>query len=65
MQGIPAWIGLFDIVFAAYFGGIFIPASVVFYITFLLLSNRGFKGLSEYSVVLLFRHTCNLMFVSP
>ena len=43
MQGIQAWIGPFDIVFAAYCCGIFVPASVVFYITCLLLSDRGFK----------------------
>ena len=70
MQGFYGWIGSFDIGFAAYCCGIFVPASVVFYITFYLLSDRGFKVFqvsatecSESSVLLLFRH--NLMFVSP
>ena len=43
MQSVHAWIGPFDIVFAAYCCGIFVSASVVFYITFYLLSDRGFK----------------------
>ena len=69
MQGIYARKGLIDIVFAAYCCGIFVLASVLFYINFHLLSDRGvkvFKVLatewSECSKVLLFRH--NLMFVS-
>ena len=33
MQGVHEWIGPFDIVFDAYFCGIFVPASFVFYIT--------------------------------
>ena len=56
--------------FAAYYCGIFVPASVVFYITFHLLSDRDFKVFqvlaiecNECSVLLLFRH--NLMFYSP
>ena len=67
MQGVHGWIGQFDIVFAAHCCGIFVPASIVFYITFHLLSDQGFKVFqvlaTECSVVLLFRH--NLMFVSP
>ena len=71
MQDVHAWIELFDIVFAAYCCGIFLPASVLFYITFHLLSDRGFKVFQVLasecnkctSVVLLFRH--NLMFASP
>ena len=43
MQGVHGWIGPFDIVFAPYCCGIFVPASVVFYITFHLLNNRVFK----------------------
>ena len=47
MQCIHAWIGPFDIVLyymhiAAYCCGISVPASVLFYITFHLLSNRGY-----------------------
>ena len=69
MQGVHAWIGPFDIVFAAYCCGVFVPASVLFYITFHLLSDRGFNfkvlatECSACSEVLLFRH--NLMFVLP
>ena len=43
IQGVHEWIGMFDIVFAAYCCGIFVPASVVSYITFYLLNDRGFK----------------------
>ena len=53
--------GLFDIVFAANCCGIFLSASVLFYITSHLLSDRGFKVFqvlatvfSECSKVLLF-----------
>ena len=70
MQGVDAWIGPFDIVFAAYCCGIFFPAGVMFNITSHLLNDRSFKvcqvlatKCSEYSVVLLSRH--NFMFVSP
>ena len=68
MQGVYGWIGLFDIVFTANCYGSFVPASVVFYITFHLLSDRGSKVFqvlatkcSECSVLSLFRH--NMMFV--
>ena len=37
------WIGLFDIVFAAYCCGNFVPASFLFNVTCHLLSDRGFK----------------------
>ena len=70
MQGVHRWIGLFDIVFAAYCCGIFVPASVVFYITFHLFNDRGLKifpvsatECSKCTAVLLFRH--NLIFVYP
>ena len=70
MQGVHEWIRLFKIVFAAYCCGIFVPGSVVVYITFHLLSVRGFKVFqmlatecSECGVLLLFRH--NFMFISP
>ena len=53
MQCVHWWIGPFDIVFAAYCCGIFVPASVVSYITFFLLSDRSFK---VFQVSLLFRH---------
>ena len=55
MQGVYGWIGLFDIVFAAYCSEIFVPASFVFYLTCHLLSDRGFRCWLLY-VVLLFRH---------
>ena len=58
MQGVHGWIGLFDIVFAAYCCGIFVSASVVFYITLYLLSDRGFKVFqvlaTDCSVLLMF-----------
>ena len=70
MQDVHGWIGPFDIVFAAYCCGIFVPASVVFYKTYHLLNNRGSKifqvlatKCSDFSVLLLFRH--NLISVSP
>ena len=69
MQGAHAWIGPFDIVFAAYCCGIFVPAGVAFYITFHLLIDRGFKVFQVLATkrgecsVLLFKH--NLMFVFP
>ena len=44
MQGVHPWIGPFDIVFAAYCCGIFVPASVLFNINFHLLSDGGFKA---------------------
>ena len=69
MQSFHGWIGSFVVVFAAYCCGIFVPASVLFYITFRLLNDRDFKVFqasatecSYCSVVLLFRH--NLFFVS-
>ena len=34
------WIGPFNVVFAAYCCGIFVPASFVYYLTFHLLSDR-------------------------
>ena len=43
IQGVHAWIGPFHIVFAASCCGISVLASVLFYITFHLLSDRGFK----------------------
>ena len=43
MQGIHGWIGPLDNVFTAYFCGIFVLASFVFYITYNLLSDQGFK----------------------
>ena len=69
MQGVYGWIAPFDIVFAAYCCGIFVPSSVVLYITCHLLNDRGFKicqvsatECSKCGLVLLFRH--NLIFVS-
>ena len=66
VQGGRGWRGLFEIVLAAYCCGMFVPASLMFYITFHLLSVRGFKVFqvlaTEWTVLLLFRH--NLMFVS-
>ena len=50
MQGIHGWIGSFDIVFAAYCCVGFVPASFVFYITFILVSDRGFKCRLHYVV---------------
>ena len=70
MQGVHGWIRPFHIVFTAYCCRIFVPAGAVFYITFHLLNDQGFKvfqvSATEYSkctVVLLFR--CNLIFVYP
>ena len=69
MQGIHGWIEPFDIVFVAYCCRVFVPASVVFYITFHLLSDRGFQVIqvlapecTECSVVLLFGHFFDVCF---
>ena len=62
MEGVHGWIGRLDIVFAAYFSGILFRQ--VFFITFHLLSDRGFKVFkalaTECSVVLLFRQNQNI-----
>ena len=68
MQGVHECIGLLDIVSASYCcGGIFVSASVVFYITFHLLTDTGFKVFQVLAMNVVyfyfFRH--NLMFVSP
>ena len=60
MQGIHRCIGPFDAVFAAYCCGFLVPASVVFYITFHLLKDGGFKDFEVLATK--FRH--NLIFVS-
>ena len=42
-QDVHGWIGALDIVFAKCYCGIFVSARVVFYISFHLLIDRGFK----------------------
>ena len=65
MSGVYGWIGLCSPLITVEFFSV--HASVMFYITFHLLSNRGFKifqvWATECMVVLLFRH--NLIFVFP
>ena len=71
MQGVHRWIGLFDIVFAAFIAVGFLFRQVLcFYITFHLFNDRGLKifpvsatECSKCTAVLLFRH--NLIFVYP
>ena len=60
MQGVYGWIEPFNIVFAAYRCGIFVPESFLFYVTFILVSDRGFKCRVHY-VVLLFYNTFHLL----
>ena len=59
MQGIYAWIGPCDIVLAVYCCRVFVPASVVFYITFHFLSDRGFQ---VFQVLATECNECNVTF---